>query len=89
MTGGANLDGAVIETLDEIGLKLIQNFPENEIKLRTSDDSKYKFKMAGYDIAREEFHRIVLFDTQTGIITIKSKHPFELTNNCEDKVFHL
>ncbi len=83
------MDGTVIETLDELGLKLVRDSPESEIKLRTSADSKYRFKIAGYDIAREEFHRIVMFDTQTGIITVKSKPPFELTSNCEDKIFYL
>ena len=83
------MDGTVIETLDEIGVKLVQSSPGGKVKLRTLADSKYKFKLAGYDIAREEFHRIVVFDTETGVVTVKRKLPFELESDCEDKIFYL
>ena len=62
--GGWNNEGPLRESLEELGLQLT-----SEGKLRTRHDSKYRFKLSGYDI-NQFVNRNVVFDLSNGKISI-------------------
>lgn len=89
LAGGLDLRGPILETLSELGLKIVYGEQENEEpKLRTLPESKYGFKLIGYDI-NQDLRRRVRFDTASGIITVERNIPFSTDERIEPKLFYL
>jgi chemotaxis receptor (MCP) glutamine deamidase CheD len=89
IVGGIDLRGPILETLSELGLKVVNGDRENvRPKIRTLPESRYGFKLVGYDIA-QKFHRIVRFDTSSGIITVNRGIPFSIHKRIRPKIFYL
>jgi len=89
IVGGMDLRGPILETLSELDLNVVSGDGENAgPKIRTLPESKYGFKLVGYDIM-QKFHRIVRFDTSSGIITVSRKVPFSVQKKIEPKTFYL
>lgn len=87
--GGLDLRGPILETLSELGLDVVNGDRENvELKIRMLPESKYGFKLIGYDIM-QKLHRIVRFDTSSGIISVNRKKPFSTHKKIKPKIFYL
>lgn len=72
--GGCNNEGPIIETIDELGLKVIRAESINSYVLTTRHDSRYKFKLKDYCI-NDGWHRKVSFDVRNRKISINRNKP--------------
>lgn len=80
ITGGMHNEGPIQEVLDELGLKEVSGTTDGRTLLRTVHESKYKFKLAGYNI-NNGMHRNVRFNVGSREITIIETAPYAGTTN--------
>jgi chemotaxis receptor (MCP) glutamine deamidase CheD len=70
--GGFDNEGPIVETLDELGLKVIRAEGINSYTLTTRQDSRYKFKLKDHCI-NDGWLRKVSFDVKNRKISINRK----------------
>jgi chemotaxis receptor (MCP) glutamine deamidase CheD len=74
VVGGFNNEGAITETIEELGLKIVRSQTKASYLLRTRHDSRYKFKLKGYCINRR-LYRNVNFDIKNRRVIINRTNP--------------
>lgn len=74
VVGGFNNEGAIVETIEELGLRVAQSQTNASYLLRTRHDSRYKFTLKGYCI-NQRLYRSVSFDIKNRRVIINRTDP--------------
>jgi len=74
VVGGFDNEGAIVETLEELGLKTVRHGHSGTYSLKTLPDSKYKFKLKGYCI-NNRLYRDVAFDIKNRGVVVNRTDP--------------
>lgn len=74
VVGGFNNEGAIVETIEELGLRIVRSQAGASYMLRTRHDSRYKFKLKGYCI-NHRLYRSVSFDIKNRRVIINRTDP--------------
>lgn len=83
ISGGLNDDPPLVETLEELGLKKTSSGD-----LRTTHDSKYRFKLRGWDINHNLYRKVVMNPVFRNI-TIYRHDPFDFDQDKGSITFQL
>ncbi len=89
VAGGLDMRGPILETLSELGLEIVAGHTESEEpKLKTASESRYGFRLVGYDIV-QNLHRRVRFDASAGTIIVERRILFSKDKTIEPRLFSL